>query len=120
VVGERGKPVQMFRNRALKPLDKIEVFVVVDGQFAGKLTLEDGKTHAVYENTWAWYGRKLCGQHNVGVFIDRIKTKIEEGERLIEYRPVCGSINSPCPVDVPHVDFLVGEVEQHEGCQRPG
>ena len=119
-MGERGKPVQMFRNRALKPLDKIEVFVVVDGQFAGKLTLEDGKTHAVYENTWAWYGRKLCGQHNVGVFIDRIKTKIEEGERLIEYRPVCGSINSPCPVDVPHVDFLVGEVEQHEGCQRPG
>jgi len=119
-VGERGKPIQMFKNRFVEPLEKIEVYVVVDGRFVGKMDMEKGKTHAVYENTWAWYKNPLLGLYTVSVFVSRIKSKVEEGERLVEYRPICGSINSPCPVDVPHVDFLIGEVEQHEGCQRPG
>jgi hypothetical protein len=125
-VGEKGKPAQMFRNRFVKPLEKVEVYVVVDGHFAGKIDMGEGKTHQVYENSWAWYKNPLLGFHTVSVFITRIKTKIEEGERLLEYRPICGSINSPCPTDVPHVEFLLekasgGEIEQMEAqCQRLG
>ena len=114
-MGERGKPVQMFRNRFVKPLEKVEVYVVVDGQFAGKIDMGEGKTHQVYENSWAWYKNPLLGLHTVSVYMTRIKTKIEKGERLVEYRPICGSNGSPCPTDV-----LITDVLNHEGCQRPG
>ena len=119
-----GKPIQMFKDRWVKPLEKIEVYVVVDGQFAGKIDMEEGKTHAIYENSWAWYKNKLCGVYEVGLFVTRVKTKVEEGKRLLEYRPECGSNSSPCPTDTVHYDYLKqsgGEVEQMEAqCQRLG
>jgi len=119
-----GKPIRLFKDRWEKPLEKVEVYVVVDGHFAGKIDMEEGKTHAIYENTWAWYKQQLCDTYHVGVFIDRVKTKVEEGSRVLEYRPPCGSNNSPCPTDKLHVDYLKmtgGEVEQMgEQCTRLG
>lgn len=96
--GPKGpKPSQTHQGAMPRPEEVLHMTLGKDNENLGTFPLGDGEQHQVYENSWKWFRRIRLGNYEVSVWVERVKTAEEEGERLLEYRPICGSLQSPCP-----------------------
>jgi len=88
----------MFEGGMLSPPEGLSMCFNKEGICIGHLDMPVGEQHSTFEGSWKWFTRRLIQGYDVTVWVERVKTKEEEGERINEMRPACGSNQSPCPV----------------------